>query len=224
VNILRVAASLPANLTCGTSVSEAVTAVAGDDGTEAALEIGQAPIPGAGAPMTLGEPGGDTTPDPGGETEVSIPLTGAAAAQTGRRSVIIALAGPDRELKDGFFRLPLSSQSESLLFLRVRFPGSLPDDAFFLAFATSDVGVVGEYVFLALVPPGTSGCGDGEVGTGETCDPPGSVIPGTKFVCRDDCGYCGDRFVNGPEDCETSEDCSSPGEVCTSSCTCEFFG
>jgi hypothetical protein len=48
-------------------------------------------------------------------------------------------------------------------------------------------------------------CGDGIIGNGETCDPPGSSTSKPFTVCRQDCTFCGDG-VTQPQDAETCDD------------------
>jgi hypothetical protein len=67
-------------------------------------------------------------------------------------------------------------------------------------------------------------CGDGIVGPGETCDPPGSIPDGNypDNLCRDTCTYCGDGIVNNGEACDFNAPNAPPN--CTQDCTLPFCG
>ena len=60
-------------------------------------------------------------------------------------------------------------------------------------------------------------CGDGEldVETGETCDPPGAVLP-NGAICRADCTFCGDGVVDVNETCDDGN--IFEYDTCTSQC------
>lgn len=70
--------------------------------------------------------------------------------------------------------------------------------------------------FLSIEPF----CGDGSVNQpAETCDPPGSAIPGNPNTCSASCTYCGDGNIDSGEECEPSLD-----PMCSQDCrllTCE---
>ncbi len=58
-------------------------------------------------------------------------------------------------------------------------------------------------------------CGNIIEEPGETCDPPGP-IPGTAYVCRSDCTYCGDGNV----DVDAGEECDPGSDPnCNDDCT-----
>ncbi len=64
-------------------------------------------------------------------------------------------------------------------------------------------------------------CGNGTLESGETCDPPGSVVDGR--TCRAGCTYCGDGIVNGGEQCDDGNNVNtdSCSNECTSTNTCD---
>ncbi|HVP75836.1 MAG TPA: SdrD B-like domain-containing protein, partial [Gaiellaceae bacterium] len=58
----------------------------------------------------------------------------------------------------------------------------------------------------SATPP--SPCGNGQLDPGETCDPPGTLMPPNDNPCRQDCTYCGDTVVQ-PTDNESCDDGNS---------------
>ena len=76
-------------------------------------------------------------------------------------------------------------------------------------------------------------CGDGNLDSGEECDPSGSACTknGKSGTCTDSCTckinpYCGDGNLDSGEECEpsTSSVCTKDGKTgtCSDSCTCEI--
>src|SRR5512146_1662620 len=63
-------------------------------------------------------------------------------------------------------------------------------------------------------------CGDGIVDAGETCDPPGSVLPGGA-TCRADCTFCGDGVTQAGEACDPNNpnDPVTAAGHCSATCT-----
>ena len=51
---------------------------------------------------------------------------------------------------------------------------------------------------VTSTPTATPLCGNSIVEAGESCDPPGTLLPPNSNPCRDDCTFCGDGIVNGP--------------------------
>ncbi len=155
IEVLRQAASLAANVTCGTRVSNFVDGVANTDGTQATMNIGPAPIPGAGAPTTVGTPTGDSTAVAGGSNEVTVPFdaSAAAAAIAGdpNATLVFSVADAQGNLFDGFYELPLSALSGQVT-LDVRFPETLGPDTFLLCPATRVNGELSNYAILQQDP------------------------------------------------------------------------
>jgi cysteine-rich repeat protein len=60
-------------------------------------------------------------------------------------------------------------------------------------------------------------CGDGRVGCGETCDPPGSATEPNGNLCRLTCTFCGDGVVQAGEQCDDGN--ASDGDGCRRDCT-----
>ncbi len=59
-------------------------------------------------------------------------------------------------------------------------------------------------------------CGDGNVGPGETCDPPGSPGGVSGNTCRADCTVCGDGILDAGEECDDGNTNGNDG--CDASC------
>jgi hypothetical protein len=79
------------------------------------------------------------------------------------------------------------------------------------------------------VPTATAVCGNGvvEPSSGETCDPPGAVLPPNGNGCRTDCTFCGDGILQAPESCDdgNSDQCDPvhpqkpvAGDSCNNQC------
>jgi hypothetical protein len=155
VNVLRAAAGLSANITCNTEISGFVDKVETSDGTHATLEIGAAPIPGADAPTTVGDPAGNTSVVAGGSNAVTVPFdaSGAAAAVAADANavLVLALADPQGNFFDGFYTLPLAALSGQVV-LNVFFPQSLGTQSFLLCPATLVNGVLSRYAVLRQDP------------------------------------------------------------------------
>lgn len=84
------------------------------------------------------------------------------------------------------------------------------------------VGAYGDGVFGAcigdyVVTVQTATCGDGTVGCGEECDPPG---PCCSATCQD-IDVCGDNVRCGTEACDGTDDAACPG-LCSGTCTCNL--
>jgi hypothetical protein len=155
VAVLRAAASLGATITCNTEVSGFVNSVQTSDGTRATLEVGAAPIPGAGAPSTIGTPTGNGTATAGGSNTVNVPfnaeaLTAAIAADS-NAVFVFAVADTAGNLFDGFYELPLSALSGQIT-LNVSFPQNLGTQSFLLCPATLVNGVLSQYGILRQNP------------------------------------------------------------------------
>ena len=65
-----------------------------------------------------------------------------------------------------------------------------------------------------LQPPAS--CGDGLMQAGETCDPPGSLLPPNDNLCRNDCTFCGDGNTDPGEECDDGNDID--GDSCRNNC------
>jgi hypothetical protein len=69
-------------------------------------------------------------------------------------------------------------------------------------------------------------CGDGTIGPGEDCDPPGTICPDQVTTCTPDCTcpepLCGNGTVDPGEPCDPS----APFSICPclEDCTCEVVG
>lgn len=145
VLVLRRAANLPANLTCGTPVGNFVNNVE-SGGSQAVLEIGIAPLPGAGAPSTIGQVTGPQNVTPGESNTVDVPFDtagGANAAQSEPPVFVLAIADLEGQFFDGFYVLPLDDQSGTAT-LTIGLPADLTEP-FLLCPATQVNGVLSNY-------------------------------------------------------------------------------
>jgi hypothetical protein len=224
INVLRAAASLSAQNACPSEITGFVNNVESSDGTDASLDVGVAPLPGAGAPETISGVDGDTNVEEGESNSVTVTYDtgGAAEAQiagTADQSLIVTVRTLRGVPRKGFFKLPLDTPSGQINLI-IDFPPDLPPDDFLLGFATLDANGVSQVATLRQSPGGF--CGDGTVSPPETCDPPGTVPGGP--TCRSDCTFCGDGIVNGPEQCDGNPNNECVGLRCLGNCTCDQIG
>jgi hypothetical protein len=157
-NALRAAVGLPAILACVTEVNDFLAEVAGPGGARGVLDLGFAPIPGEGAPATIGEPQGETEVEPGGSNVVTIPYdTGMDGAQMadGELKLVIAIAvrDPEFRLVDGFFELPLDTPAGEVT-IDLAYAAELGAQPFLLCPATRQDDVLSQYGVLEQVPAG----------------------------------------------------------------------
>lgn len=157
VNVLRRVADLSANVTCRTGISDFITDVAAAGGDHGVLEIGVAPVPGPGAPQTVGDPQGPTTAPAGSQNDITVPFdtTGAsqvaAAAAGGGLILVVAVGDLDANLTDGFFELPLGSPAGQID-LVVTYPTRVGHTSFLFCPATRQNGVLSQYGALRQDP------------------------------------------------------------------------
>ncbi len=180
INVLRAAASLSSQHVCPSEVTGFVNGVEGSDGTDSSLDIGVAPVPGAGAPETINDVEGDTNVEGGESNSVTVTYdTGAGAGAgiagaAGEQSLIVGVRTLRGIPRRGFFKLPLTTPSGQITVI-ITFPPNLPDEDFLLGFATLDADGVGQVVTLRQHPgptpiptptprpTSTPSCGDGTI-------------------------------------------------------------
>jgi hypothetical protein len=173
INVLRAAASLSSEHVCPSEVTGFINDVESSDGTDSSLDIGVAPLPGAGAPQTINGVDGATNVEAGGSNAVTVTYdTGGGAGAgiagaAGEQSLIVDARTLGGIPHKGFFKLPLPTASGQITVI-IDFPPDLPTEDFLLGFATLDADGVGQVVTL-LQHPGAS-CGDGIRNGREQCD------------------------------------------------------
>jgi hypothetical protein len=213
-------------------VDDLLSGVETDTGTPGSLEVGVAPIPGPGAPSTVGAVQGSTNVNPGGTNDVTVPFNagGAQTAQlNGGLSLIVAVANQicaPGNFVSGFYQIPLQTTSGQVS-LTVSFSETLRGNQFVLCIATVNNGVVSQYVGFQQQP---SVCGNDLVESGEACDPPAAQSQcGSGQLCSNNClqcvsaNSCMGRCCPGRDDsctatgaqCFCDEFCVTANDCCT---------
>jgi hypothetical protein len=149
VNVLRAAALLSSILNCvGAPINEFLSEVETGDGQPGQLQVGAAPIPGQGAPSTIGEIGGNTAAVAGGSNTVTIPydVTGqAGAGAAGAEPPVMVIAiNQGGSFVVGYFEIPLTALS-GIVTLTALFPQGLGEGTFLLCPATFFQGILSQY-------------------------------------------------------------------------------
>ena len=181
VNVLRAAAGLDATLECvSAEINDVVSEVeTGEGQPPAALRVGAAPIPGAGAVDTIGAIEGSTTVVPGSSNTIKVPYD--ATAQTAQMAqalgvdpqqldlkMIIAINDTDQFLQ-GFFEIPLDTLVGEIS-LTTFFPQGLGGGTFLFCPATLLGGVLSNYGALEQTPAQVSA---GDLQVSLSFSPPG---------------------------------------------------
>jgi hypothetical protein len=139
-----------------------VSEVQNEDGPPGSLRVGAAPIPGQGAPDTIGDIEGNTTVVAGGSNTVDIPYDASAqagaaqAAQAGQLFLVIAIADLEGVFVDGFYTIPLSAIA-GVVRVTIVFPQSLGEGSFLLCPATEFAGALSQYGVLQQDPADAGG-------------------------------------------------------------------
>jgi hypothetical protein len=157
VNVLRAAAELPATLDCPAPIEDFVEGVEVEEGGGApVLQVGAAPIPGQGAPDTIGEIEGSTSAVAGGSNTVTVPYDASAqagaAGTPGGLTMVIAINSEQR-FAHGYFEIPLGDVAGEIT-ITVEFPESLGEGTFLLCPATLFQGALSQYGALEQIPQG----------------------------------------------------------------------
>jgi len=171
VNILRTAAGLPSIARCPTGITKFVGGVDGDDGTRGRLEIGLAPVPQPGAPLTVAKITGTSTFTATGPNLLAVDLdvnAGAASAEATDATLtdatlVVAARDSNGSFLENFFDLPLvappagmrlvarliAAPGDNFLTLRSQDSG----DTGQIAFATRIGGVLSQYASIDQARP-----------------------------------------------------------------------
>jgi hypothetical protein len=160
VNVLRAAALLPATLNCPPPIEDFVEGVEVEEGGGVpVLQVGAAPIPGQGAPDTIGEIEGSTSAVAGSSNTVTVPYDASAqaaaahiAGTVGGLSMVIAINSEQR-FAHGYFEIPLTDLAGEIT-ITVEFPESLGEGTFLLCPATLLQGELSQYGALEQIPQG----------------------------------------------------------------------
>ncbi len=180
-----------------TTTEDFISEVETSTGTQGALRVGAAPIPGPNPPTPVGGVSGDTSVTPGGTADVTVSLNGGASAVTsnfvsGGSYLIVAIADETctaDNFVSGFYEIPLLTTSGQVS-LSLTFSENLTGGNFVLCITTISNGVIGTYFGFQQMSSSPS-CGNGTVDGGEACDPPaGQSQCVTGQLCSNDCTQC----------------------------------
>ncbi len=136
----------------GAAITDFVPAIRGAGGQSAMLRVGAAPIPGAGAPMTINDLDGtgEVAPSGSGNASFGVVTNGSAqAAGIGGTTLLVRVRDATGVVATGFYELALGTNTVDLDFDVANLAAGT---GFFLDFATEDAaGVVSVYETLDVV-------------------------------------------------------------------------
>jgi hypothetical protein len=221
VNVLRAAAGLPSLRRCPTGVTGVLGGVE-SDGPPPRLEIGMAPIPAPGAPVTISDIQGSTTVTAGSVNVLTLTYdisAGAAeVAEAGNISLIVA-ASSSGSFAAGFFELPLEARAGTIE-VRVTLAANLGPGEFDLEFSTRSEQVVSQYWAFrqrptSQLPVCAEDC------SGNVCGVNPRAVCGTNPATGD----CLCAQTNDASVCTCFQPICGVGDPCTgnSSCPSGFF-